>query len=163
MAGGLGGLGRHVALWMADRGARRLAFLSRSGTDNPAAAETVRCLIERGVDVLDLRANITCREDVVRAIAEINPNFPVRGVVNAAAAIHDSLFQNMTMGKWHTVNDTKVNGALNLHHALGDEPLDFFVMTSSIASTLGSTGQSNYSAGMFSRFPTNSSSFRVLI
>lgn len=37
-------------------------------------------------------------------------------------------------------------GALNLHNALKDTTLDFFVMTSSISAVLGNPGQSNYSA-----------------
>lgn len=36
---------------------------------------------------------------------------------------------------------------MNLHKALGDMPLDFFVMTSSISAVLGNPGQTNYSAG----------------
>lgn len=45
-----------------------------------------------------------------------------------------------------TVNP-KMNGAISLHKALGDTPLDFFVMTSSISAVLGNPGQTNYSAG----------------
>lgn len=40
----------------------------------------------------------------------------------------------------------KVQGAWSLHKALGDTPLDFFVMTSSISAVLGNPGQSNYCA-----------------
>ncbi len=57
------------------------------------------------------------------------------------------LFSKMTIEGWKQVADTKVKGAINLHELLKDEPLDFFVMTSSVASTLGSSGQANYSAG----------------
>lgn len=35
---------------------------------------------------------------------------------------------------------------MNLHNALGDTPLDFFIMTSSVSGTLGTPGQANYSA-----------------
>ena len=40
----------------------------------------------------------------------------------------------------------KAQGALNLHHAVHDLNLDFFVMTSSMSALLGNTGQSDYSA-----------------
>lgn len=36
---------------------------------------------------------------------------------------------------------------MNLHNALADIPLDFFILTSSISGTLGTPAQSNYAAG----------------
>ncbi|RYP49852.1 hypothetical protein DL768_004507 [Monosporascus sp. mg162] len=110
------------------------------------AAKTVRNLEASGVDVLVLRADVTQHKQLADAITKINPTFPIRGMVNAANVLHDSVFLNMSIDAWRRVADTKVNGCLNLHTVLKDEQLDFFVMTSSISSTLGSTGQSNYGA-----------------
>lgn len=47
---------------------------------------------------------------------------------------------------WHVSTHTKVQGAINLHNAFKDIPLDFFVVTSSVSGTLGTPGQSNYAA-----------------
>lgn len=56
----------------------------------------------------------------------------------------------MSIDSWQRVVDPKVKGSLNLHELFSQgHDLDFFVMTSSIAATLGSTGQSNYAAGKF--------------
>lgn len=44
MVGCLGGIGRNIATWMVDRGARHLIFLSQSGEDNPGSAEIARGL-----------------------------------------------------------------------------------------------------------------------
>lgn len=52
----------------------------------------------------------------------------------------------MTYKNWQTSTYAKVQGAINLHNALMDITLDFFVMTSSVSGTLGTPGQSNYSA-----------------
>ena len=52
----------------------------------------------------------------------------------------------MTYENWQISTATKVQGAINLHNALKDTPLDFFVMTSSVSGTLGTPGQSNYAA-----------------
>lgn len=132
---------------MAARGAKHLAFVSRTGADNPAAAKLLSSLKKNGVEALVLCGDITRREDVVRVVSEIKPAVPIRGLVNAANVLRDAMFHNMTIENWREVADTKVKGSLNLHHVLKDEPLDFFVMTSSITSTLGSTGQTNYGAG----------------
>lgn len=52
----------------------------------------------------------------------------------------------MSLEDWHTVLAPKVQGTINLHEALINEPLDFFVMTSSTLGTIGSSTQSNYAA-----------------
>jgi aryl carrier-like protein len=41
----------------------------------------------------------------------------------------------------------KVHGTMNLDKAFASSDLDFFVMTSSVASVMGSAGQANYAAG----------------
>lgn len=41
ISGGLGGLGRKIAVWLADHGARCLLLLSRSGCETPEAQQLV--------------------------------------------------------------------------------------------------------------------------
>jgi hypothetical protein len=52
----------------------------------------------------------------------------------------------MTYNNWKTSVSPKILGAANLHAVLADEPLDFFLMTSSVSGVLGNTTQSNYAA-----------------
>jgi NAD(P)-dependent dehydrogenase (short-subunit alcohol dehydrogenase family) len=134
---------------MAEQGAKHLAFVSRSGTDSQAAARTVELLKDRGVNALVLRADITSQDDLSNALSTIDPRVPIRGVINAASIFRDASFSKTTIDAWKEVVETKVKGSLNLHKLLKDESLDFFVMTSSVASILGSSGQTNYSAGMY--------------
>ncbi|KAK8061768.1 polyketide synthase [Apiospora phragmitis] len=148
LVGCLGGIGRQVALWMAERGAKHIAFVSRTGTTKPVARETVEALQGRGVDVSVLRANVTVLAELKDAVAQIDPAFPVRGVLSAASVLMDSVFSNMTFDQWVPVTESKVKGAANLHELFKNEgELDFFVMTSSVTSILGSAGQCNYGAG----------------
>ena len=56
------------------------------------------------------------------------------------------MFYNMTIDAWSSATDPKIRGSINLHEILLSQPLDFFVMTSSVSATFGSTGQSNYGA-----------------
>lgn len=52
----------------------------------------------------------------------------------------------MTFDDYNTVVRPKVQGAWNFHIALIDQPLDFFVMLSSIAGVVGNRGQAAYAA-----------------
>jgi hypothetical protein len=58
------------------------------------------------------------------------------------------MFENMQLEDMETVLDPKVKGARNLHARFSDpeQPLDFFVMFSSLISVGGNQGQSNYAA-----------------
>jgi aryl carrier-like protein len=52
----------------------------------------------------------------------------------------------MTYSDWVDVNRPKVMGTWNLHHALKDQPLDFFWLASSILTAADTPGQANYLA-----------------
>lgn len=54
----------------------------------------------------------------------------------------------MPLDDWNTAMKPKVQGTLNMHSVFcSPEDTDFFVMLSSVASIVGSSSQSNYSAG----------------
>ena len=62
MIGCLGGLGRSLSRWMADRGARKFVFIGRSGTDKEAAQNLVDLaddLLTLGTDVIVIRGDVT--------------------------------------------------------------------------------------------------------
>lgn len=52
----------------------------------------------------------------------------------------------MTYEQYTTVTESKVRGAWNIHNALLNTPLDFFVAISSAAGAVGNRGQAAYSA-----------------
>ena len=56
------------------------------------------------------------------------------------------MYDRMTLAGYNACVTPKVQGAVNLHEALKNTPLDFFVMTSSISAVLGNPGQANYCA-----------------
>lgn len=55
------------------------------------------------------------------------------------------MFETMRYEQWSAATAPKVQGTWNLHSVLG-KGLDFFIMLSSIASTMGNRGQANYAA-----------------
>lgn len=147
LVGCLGGLGRSLAMWMIERGARHLAFLSRSGTDNPIAADLVTSIEKQGVKAYVLRADAGNKAQVEEALTRLDPEYPVRGVVNAAVVFRDCFFYNMSIDSWQEVLEPKEKASRVLHELFSRrDELDFFVMTSSVTETLGGAGQSNYAA-----------------
>lgn len=57
------------------------------------------------------------------------------------------MFEKITYEKFIAAVNPKMNGALNIHKALLNAPLDFFVTTSSISAVIGNPGQANYCTG----------------
>jgi acyl carrier protein len=52
----------------------------------------------------------------------------------------------MSYEDWTTSLATKVQGTWNLHNALQNQPVDFFIVFSSAVSMIGNPGQANYAA-----------------
>lgn len=164
LVGCLGGLGRSLTSWMIRKGARTFMFLSRSGADSKKAAALVQNILDAGASVTVIRGDVSVKADVEQAVASVDPDRPIRGVIHAAMVLQvsesislvpvvllttsqDGLFHNMPYESWIASTDPKVKGARNLHDALADQPLDFFVMTSSISGIMGTAAQTNYAAG----------------
>ncbi|EER28768.1 polyketide synthase, putative [Coccidioides posadasii C735 delta SOWgp] len=146
LVGCLGGLGRSITPWMMENGARYFIFLSRSGTDSKNAALLVKDIEAKGAIVQVARGDVSSKKDVENAIRNVPSDHPIKGVVQAAASFQDTMFETMSHEKWINSISPKVIGTKNLHEALADFPLDFFLMTSSTSGTLGTSGQANYAA-----------------
>jgi NADPH:quinone reductase-like Zn-dependent oxidoreductase/NAD(P)-dependent dehydrogenase (short-subunit alcohol dehydrogenase family)/aryl carrier-like protein len=147
VAGGFGGIGRAILRWMASNGARNLIVPSRSGPSSDAASALVAELQEMGVNVKAPRCNVGLSVDVSALVQECqNTMPPIKGCINAAMALQDSVFENMTHAQWSQTIQSKVDSSWNLHQLLPGD-MDFFVLLSSMAGIYGSAGQSNYAAG----------------
>ncbi|KAI1379228.1 hypothetical protein F4677DRAFT_453263 [Hypoxylon crocopeplum] len=158
LIGCLGGLGRCLARFMVDRGARNLTFLGRGGADKKEAAAMIDSLRARGCTVHVVRGDVSNKEDVAKACTAAG--VPVYGMVQGAMALEDKLFSKLDLPGWQYPIDPKVRGTWNLHECLAGQPLDFFVMLSSISAMTGAPTQSNYCAGntfldFFARYRAN--------
>jgi len=147
--GGLGGLGRSLALEFVASGARRIAFVSRSGTTNQQAKAVADELKLRGAIVKAYCADIADESSfniAMNKCAEELP--PIKGVVQMAMVLQDAVFEKMTYEEWQVPLRPKVQGTWNLHGYFHDErPLDFMVFCSSISGITGNPGQAQYAAG----------------
>ncbi len=147
ITGGLGGVGRAVASWMVDRGARHLVLTGRSGAAGAEAERLVADLRHRGATVLVERADVTRRQELARVLTRAGDLLPpLRGIVHAAGVLDDGLLARQTPERFAAVMRPKALGAWHLHTLSEELPLDFFICFSSTASLLGSPGQANYAA-----------------
>ena len=146
VTGGLGSLGRAVARWLAEAGARSLVLAGRSQPGEAAAAD-IAALEATGVRVTLLSVDVGDRASLAPALERIAGDLPpLRGIVHAAGVLDDGALFAQTDERFVRVMGPKARGAWNLHALTRDLPLDFFVMFSSAATLFGSPGQANYAA-----------------
>src|SRR5690606_18115679 len=145
VTGGLGALGWASALWLARRGAARVVLVGRRAAleEHDARAEELRAL---GTEVVVRALDIADEQAVGTLIEEISQKWSLRGIVHAAGVLDDGVLAQQSWDRFVSVLRPKALGAWNLHRATAHLVLDFFVLYSSVASVLGSPGQSNYAA-----------------
>nr|A0A455LLX1.1 RecName: Full=Highly reducing polyketide synthase atnH; Short=HR-PKS atnH; AltName: Full=Arthripenoid biosynthesis cluster protein H [Arthrinium sp.]AYO60881.1 HR-PKS AtnH [Arthrinium sp.] len=144
LIGGLGGLGRSAAVWLAERGAGCIIFLSRSasaGAENQSLVSELKAL---GCETQIATGSVTDAVAVDKLVA--NAAKPIGGVLHLALVLKDEALLDMTFDSWQGATEAKVQGTWNLHRALEGQPLDFFVLASSIYGVQGNPKQANYAA-----------------
>jgi acyl transferase domain-containing protein/acyl carrier protein/predicted O-methyltransferase YrrM len=147
ITGGLGGLGRTLAAWMVDHGARNIVLMGRSGAATPDAQQDVEMLRARGAAVEIVRCDVADEAALQEHLAALRrKGLPLRGIVHGAMVLDDGLIPQLDRRRLERVLAPKIGGAWALHRHTLDDPLDFFVMFSSFASTVGNIGQANYAA-----------------
>lgn len=89
ISGGLGGIGKSVASWMCEDGAKNLVLLSRSGgTKNQASRELIADLEAKGVCVYSPKCDVSNAKDVQDVITHINRTMPpIKGLIHASTAM----------------------------------------------------------------------------
>ncbi|MFF8812311.1 type I polyketide synthase [Streptomyces pactum] len=142
--GGLGALfARHL---VTGHGVRRLLLLSRQGSAAPGAAEQVAELTALGAEVTLAACDVTDRDALAGQIARIPEEAPLTAVVHLAGVLADGSAEALTPQQLDRVLRPKVDAAWHLHELTRDLGLSAFVLYSSIAGTLGTSGQANYAA-----------------
>lgn len=147
LVGGLGGLGRAMALYLAEHGAKHMALISRSGATKSESREVLQELHSKNVNAIAYACDVADSENLKFTIEKINQDMPaIKGVIQAAMVLKDSLFENMDYESWAAATRPKIQGSWNLHSVMPKD-LDFFIMLSSVTAIIGNPGQASYSAG----------------
>nr|CAG8993141.1 Highly reducing polyketide synthase [Penicillium sclerotiorum] len=151
LVGGVGGLGRSIAHWMVEHGARNLILLSRSAGNVAKTGPFISSLQQMGCRVVAISCDVSNKEDLAQALRNCETSErlpPVRGIVQGAMVLQDSILEQMTIDDWKTAIGPKVAASWNLHsHFSQPDSLDFFIMLSSLSAILGWASQGNYAAG----------------
>ncbi|MFI2712298.1 SDR family NAD(P)-dependent oxidoreductase [Micromonospora sp. NPDC018662] len=142
LTGGTGGIGRHVAVHLAQEyGVRELVLLSRTGRPAPWTDE----LAATGVTVWVVAADVADRDALAAVLTPLADRLVA--VVHAAGATDDALLTDLDADRWAGALRAKVHGAWHLHELTAGLDLAAFVLFSSASATFGSPGQGNYAAG----------------
>jgi acyl transferase domain-containing protein len=146
ITGGTGGLGAHVARWLAARGAEHIVLASRRGESAPGAAELTADVTAAGARVTVAACDVSDRESV-RSLLDSLADEPLTAVLHAAGLPQRiAPLSDLTLGEIAEVAAAKAAGARHLDELLGDRPLDAFVLFSSGSAIWGSAGQAGYAS-----------------
>jgi acyl transferase domain-containing protein/SAM-dependent methyltransferase/acyl carrier protein/NADP-dependent 3-hydroxy acid dehydrogenase YdfG len=160
ITGGLGGLGRKLAVWMAQRGAGHLVLIGRSGvperaewdrlSENDPLRATVNAIrmAERcGAEVTVQRIDVGSPESVSTLLHQIGlSGRPLAGVIHCATAIDFRPLTALDSAAWQIMLRAKACGAWILHELTRTLSLDFFILFSSAACQLGAKNLAHYAA-----------------
>jgi NADPH:quinone reductase-like Zn-dependent oxidoreductase/acyl carrier protein len=146
VSGGLSGVGLETARWLAAKGAGRLVLFGRKGLTReaePAVAEMRAAGAEVWAEQLDVadRAGLSALLSRVRA-----SGFPLRGVIHSAGILDNAALASQDNRRFDTVFRAKHDGAAALDSLTRIDPIEIFVLYSSVASVLGAAGQINHAA-----------------
>jgi polyketide synthase 12 len=136
-------LARHV---VANHGVRNLVLIGRRGPDAPGAAELAADLTVGGADVSIIACDSSDRAALAKVLADIPVQHPLSAVIHTAGVLDDAVVTSLTPERVDAVLRAKVDTAWNLHELTKDSNLSAFVMFSSMAGLVGSSGQANYAA-----------------
>ncbi|MBY0286202.1 MAG: type I polyketide synthase [Mycobacteriaceae bacterium] len=161
VTGGAGALGRVVATYLAERGARHITLLGRTPIpprdqwstltdDDPhfATVTAIRAVERLGAQIATASVDITDSDQMAAWLRSHvrDGGRPIRGIVHAAGSVADQLLVNMSEDDFAKVLAPKTVGARVLHDAFKAHDLEFFIMFGSAGSTIAAPGQGNYAA-----------------
>lgn len=147
IGGGLGDLGRRIALFLAAYGAGHIVTLSRSILDHSDTGlqEDIRKL---GASLYPLQCDLGDDSSVTQIGLTLSKlGHPIRGVINAGLVLRDSMLEFMTHEDYTTALRPKYAGTVHLQRLCDPDTTDFFITLSSVTTIVGLTSQGNYCAG----------------
>jgi len=148
VTGGSRGIGRAIALKLADCGANVALTYARSAE----AAEEVKKLIEdHGVECMAMQADAVNTERAAETVQQVISKWEKLDIlINNAGINQDNLILRMSENQWDEVVDTNLKSVFNYSKAVARPMIrnksGSIVNISSVVGISGNAGQSNYAA-----------------
>ncbi|MGA6160980.1 SDR family NAD(P)-dependent oxidoreductase, partial [Stenotrophomonas sp. NPDC087984] len=146
ITGGTGGLGAHVARWLARHGAPHLHLISRSGPDAPGATQLAQELTTLGTTTTITACDATDRTALQHLLDTIPTEHPLTAVIHAAGTSDTELIADLGPERLQHVLGPKALAAAHLHELTQGLDLSAFVLFSSGAAAWGGSRQGAYAA-----------------
>jgi acyl transferase domain-containing protein/NADPH:quinone reductase-like Zn-dependent oxidoreductase/acyl carrier protein len=147
VSGGLTGFGLETARWIARNGGGRLALLSRRGPATPDAEKVLAEFGRQGVEARAFACDVAEPAALQATLQTIRQTMgAIHGVVHAAMVLDDALLQDLDAARFAVVIRAKLAGALALDRLTRDDPIDLFILFSSVTTVIGTPGQASYVA-----------------
>ena len=144
ISGGLGGLGLLTSDYLLRQGVHDIVLLTRrEPTDREAMI--LDDWNKTGARVRVQVMEIDQLDSVQSTLQDIrDQGLPITAVYHLAGVLQDSNVSEQSVALFNTVLDPKAKGGWNLHQATLDDPIEQFVLFSSLSGWLGSPGQANH-------------------
>ncbi|WP_410511157.1 SDR family NAD(P)-dependent oxidoreductase [Paenibacillus sp. BR2-3] len=140
ITGGTGGIGINLAEHILNHGGK--AVLCGRGADTPEDIKTMQAM-NKSLDYVT--CDVTDRAAVDRLHVHIKEKYgKLDGIIHCAGLTRDSYLVHKEKDELEQVLQVKIDGTVNIDEVFKDEPLEFFVVFSSVAGILGNPGQSDY-------------------
>ncbi|MDN3360142.1 type I polyketide synthase [Actinomadura sp. DC4] len=146
ITGGTGGIGAHLARWLAAAGAPHLILTGRRGPDAPGATELAEEIRGLGGTVTVAACDAADRAQLEETLRQVPADQPLTTIFHAAGVPNYIPIANLTPADLRDVLGPKSHAAAHLHELTRDHPVTTFLMFSSGAATWGSGQQGAYAA-----------------
>ncbi|MBB6217811.1 3-oxoacyl-[acyl-carrier protein] reductase [Anaerosolibacter carboniphilus] len=148
VTGGSRGIGRAIALKLAEMGANIVV----NYTSAPQKAEEVVALVkEMGREAVAIQANVSDSEQIQKMMQEVEERFSTIDIlINNAGITRDTLLMKMKDEDWDQVMEINLKGTFNCTKAVTRKMMKQrsgkIVNIASVVGVMGNVGQANYAA-----------------
>ena len=146
VTGGLGGMGLELINWMIERGAKNFVVTSRTGPKEPYQFTRLKYFEYWDTKIVIFTEDISDMSGTEKLVEKATDMAPLGGIFHLAMVMSDATFENQTIETFQNSCKPKSDSLTNLDIITRKyfPNLDYFVAYSSMTSSRGNPGQTNY-------------------